>query len=181
MAAEDLKLTVNNAKLRSDVELVAGGLDAVNDTITGTGRGQVLTSARKKLPGEKGRALHGRGIANLLQDMGHDAFVYNGDVADLVEDFIATEVEEAIDDAWRTGHPATDRVRNVLRAAAEELATSARQNIEAGLLGPQAAATETAKEILVRKGRTSRVGGLGWRTGRFAQGIRGFWTLGRSS
>lgn len=190
MAAGDLRIVVNETKLKADFSGWSDGIDAVSKTLTNTGRGQVLTSARKKLAHESGRALHGRGIANILADRGHDVFLYDLPVADMVEEFVADEVSDAMDDAFDTARPQVHRIRTVLRAAAAELADSAKANISRGGLGDKRVLRSKRSAWTnywtwqAKRGRADlRFGNpppYGYRTGRFYNGIRGFWTLGRS-
>lgn len=190
MAAGDLRLKIDERKLTADLKAWGAGLDASRATVTGTGKGQVLTSRRKKIAGEKRQPLHGRGVANILADRGHDVFRYSNAVADRVESLIASESTDAIVDAYRTGQPQTERIRSALRLAAMELAEDARHYISSGDLG-QKKVRRTKRSAwknywarLARLGRASlRFGNpppLGYLTGRFLEGIRGFFTMGRS-
>ena len=157
----------------SDLDLVSGRLQAIRDTVAATGTGEVVVSARKKLPGEKAKAIHGMMVANLLRKIGHDPFDYPADVAAEVEEFISTEIEELVQIAYRTGRPQRSAAQRVFMAAATELAKAATNRVETGGLG------ETVGDYGRYKARRRKAGTLppeskyvGIKTGRFVAGIR---------
>lgn len=163
-------------------ETVSAGLEAWQETLDRVGRGTVLTSRRRRLSGmPEGRALHGRGIANMLADRGHDPFAFDNAVEQEASEIVAEEVADALDDAYRTNRPQTSRVRAVLRAAADVLAEWARDNLAAGRLGENASGYRKQKLAYARSGAKGFTGSYGYpppygiATGQFVEGIRAGW------
>jgi len=181
-----MKLTLDAGMLNRTTQDAVRRLRAVRSTVEKAGGGEVLVSKRTKLPGEKGRALHGRGIANLLADRGRDVFAYPARETDAVSADVAQGTAAAIQRAWATGAHQQPVLRALFTKGAEDLAAWAKRNLLAGGLGGVAEKTKIAKQRLVRRGRAlaAFVNVFGVRSGRFAgaggnPGIRARWRGGR--
>jgi len=152
------------------------------ETLLGAGRGEVLTSARKKKRGEKQKQAHGALIWNVLKARGHDPGKYDTNYLSDVTDFISSEVEEILSECGRTRRPQVDRARRLLRAVAEDMAEWVRENIAKGGLGANTSKYAEKKKRLTYSGFFSDEHGIpgprGHATGRFLEGIVGKWKLG---
>lgn len=168
-----------------DTEAAQRAIDSLwarAETIVAAGRGQVETSARKKKAGETRKQPHGALIWNVLRARGYDPGRYDEEELNEVMDFIATETEEILAECGRTHRPQIDRIRRLLRAAAEELSAWVRENIESGGLGQNTGKYLRKKTRLTYSGFFSdehgNPGPRGYATGRFLAGIRGRWVQG---
>lgn len=185
-----LRITVDTSTFNSGIRATTRGLAAMQATLSQTGEGEVLTSRRRKLPGEKGRAMHGRGVANILRTLGHDPFGYPQSVEQQVGDFVARETDTALEQAWRMGVHRREVIKRALERGADDLATWAADNIKRGGLGQKKikARGNTRAMIIGRMRRlvsngvwTDKYGfppPYGVRSGQFVDGIRSTWKLG---
>lgn len=176
-----MKLKLDAAMLRTTTQDAARRLRAVRQTVEKAGGGEVLVSKRTKIPGERGRAMHGRAIANMLADRGHDVFGYPRRVEDAAAERVAQGTALIIQRAWATGQQQQRTIRDLFTGAAGELASWARANLLAGGLGTVARSTSIAKQRLVGRGRAlaAYVHTYGVRSRRFADGVRHRWRGGR--
>lgn len=184
-----MEFSVDSRTLDKDIANSVAALEAVFKTLDVGGRAEVVCSRRVKLPWERRSKRKGRTgkqtpngwvIANMLVKQGHDPFVFPSGQDIEVANIISEEIAESIVFAAKTKTPATSRVRNVLIAAAMELAEVARNRVESGKLGTNTGKWARRKERLVKAGYGLKrsVGRLGLWTGRFASGIRWRWRKG---
>jgi hypothetical protein len=185
------RVYIDERIIKGDVRRLNRGWQAMRRTVDNMGFGVVVTSARKKIKGEKSKQLHGRAIANILRDrFGKDPFDYDHGFLKRTGDGLAIEVETAMGDAYRMQSHQTDRIKKALTVAAENMAAEAQQGVESGKLGEKKIPGGTARKSyiarmhrLANRGFVTRRYGLpppfGIRSGRFVAGIRGVWKLGR--
>jgi hypothetical protein len=156
--------------------------DSARDTMFNAGRGQVTVGRRKKLPGERIKAVHSMHIANIMRKNGRDPFRYTPAALQEVNGFLAEELGEAMFDAMMTGRPQNDRVKRTLVAAAIHLSESASDEIKAGRLGKNTRGVKGRKTRMVKAGKISGRYGTpppyGINTGRFIESFGGGWVLG---
>lgn len=183
-----MRMVVDWRRLSGDLLQQRQQFEAVAATVRDGGVGEVVVSARKKIPEEKGKkVLHGRDIANLLRRIGHDPFAYPDSVSREAQRFIAEQTNAAVMKAWENVRSYSDQVKAVLYAQAEELATWAAENIAAGGLGKSVGRYGKRKAILANQGRrgvTKKYGSpppVGVYTGRFLDGIRSRWRAKRGA
>lgn len=185
-------VSVDVGQLERSIDGTKEGFKAVTETIKRSGMGQVITSKRKKpramkMPAK--RFLHGQAIANILRKKGKDPFKYDPVVYKEVTDIVEGETKEIIEDAWKSKRPQTQRTKVLLRAAAQELADWAQDNIKKGGLGKKKkgrvkeASFKRRFQRLAARGIVPKEYGLpppyGIFTGEFVKGIRATWKLGR--
>lgn len=199
------RVIVDTTEFRRDIAAVNRGVAAVRETLTNTGEGQVLVSKRTpRRPGDpKGRVLHGRAIANIMRDRGHDPFAFPQVVEDKAQTLVARHTQRAVDRAYVTALPQTRRIKGAVRLAAFELARWSRRNIISGGLGRKQLRESSAVDRSGgRRSLNSRRSATVWRwrrnvssgkwtakygfpppygvaSGRFLGGIRHVWKLGR--
>ncbi len=165
-----------------DLQRLLSPVAAMQETVLNAGRGEVVTSIRKKMPGEKRKAPHGAAIASFLKVRGHDAFDFPPDIVDKVLARVMSAADKALGYAAKTGRAQPAGIQEALREAAEDLAEWARENIEKGGLGENTGRYAKRKKSLTYAGvydsSHGHPGPRGWATGRFARGIRGIWKLG---
>lgn len=177
------RLTLDTAQLHRSVRECARRIKAVRQSVEKPVAGEVLVSRRTKLAGERGRAAHGKLIANAFASIGRDPFAYPPSVADRARRGMSDAMRRAIDQAMATGRAQTSYLKARLGAVAMGLALWARQHLLSGGLGQVAVSTAKAKARLaaigVIPGRNIRTYGV--RSGRFADGIRARGTTRRGS
>lgn len=182
-----ITVTVDMVTLSRDVYREVRGLDAWKETLENVGRGEVTVGQRRKMSFEKTKPPHGMHIANILAKKGKSPFLYSAQAEREALDFLNEEVLDAVRDAVRTQCPQTNRLRRVLRAAAEHLAESAADHVKRGVLGvKKGSMSEGRRKYWLRTGRwnpkyafVSGAPPYGIATGRFVEGFKGGWSLGR--
>ena len=176
-----MKLVIDRGMLNRTVRNTVGRFKSMKITLKSPGTGEVVVSRRKKYPGERRKPLHGRAIANLLAKLGHDPFKYPDHIVAAIDQEVAEEISDALEDAFRARHHRRQRVRDALLIGARKLAEFARWRIEQGLLAPMT--EDRAKRKRWRRNKTTRYGDpppYGIVSGRFVEGIRARWRRGRS-
>ena len=177
-----MKMKLDIDLLRSDVRKEKKRFDALAQTVSESGEGEVVVSKRQKMANEKGRPAHGRLISNALAAKGIDPFDYPPDVQARIEEKIAQAVQKALDQAASTSRPQDEAVRKALEDAAKELAEWVVQNIGRGGLGSSTGRYAEYKSRLVKAGiATSEYGDpppRGVLSGRYIKGIRYRWRKG---
>ncbi len=176
-----INLKLDTATLRRTTNETIKRLRAMRTTVERAGAGEVLVSRRRKIAGEKGRAIHGRAIANMLADRGKDPFDYDRAVLESTARTVATGTAHAIQQAWKTGLAQQGDIRELFTAAAQDLADWAHSHLVAGGLGGVAASTRRRKLKLARQGLIEHgaVDILGIRSGQFVAGFRARFRAGR--
>jgi hypothetical protein len=147
---------------------------AMRKTIKGDCEGRVVVSRRNKIAGEKGRAIHGKAIANMMADKGHDAFDYPASIDKAALHIVDSSISDAIKTAFNTARADIHAVKKALLEGAKYQMAWVKKYILSGGLGTVAKSTERQKRSLARKGRAapSYVKTYGVRTFRFVRGIR---------
>lgn len=167
-------MTVDAKMLRRTTSEAIRRLRVVRATVGRAGAGEVLVSRRTKIPGEKGRALHGKAIANMLADRGHDPFAYPQTVLDRSAATVAQGTAQAIQAAWVTGRPQHEALKTLFLGVATTQARWARTHLLSGGLGAVTEKTAIAKRRAAARGRAAAayINTFGVRSKRFVQGIR---------
>lgn len=190
MGTQNIVLTVDTSQLERIARQYGGGCEAVNETMRGVGQGVVYVSQRRKLRSESGKPVHGKGIANMLRARGHDPFDVPPNEVAFVNEALRTEGGEAIDAAFRTNRPQTDRMKRLVRAVAAHLAEWSKENIKKGGLGQKKPVGKPKTYYARLRGKmnagivTGKYGfppPYGVYSGRFVEGIKSKWQLGRRS
>lgn len=184
-----MNVNINRQVLSEDIRKVIAELEAVGESLDPRGRAEVICSRREKLPWErrskrKGRTgkavVSGWVIADQLAKHGTDPFALPPGKVTYVTEFLADEIGDAAERAFKSGRPEREAVKRALYAASEELAEMVREYITSGGLGANGAKWARRKERLVAAGYGLRKYGLrrGIWTGRFLNGIRHRWRRG---
>lgn len=186
-----MRLTIDMPRLNRSIAQTNDGFRAIRKTLTDTGQGQVLTSRRRRIATDKDRPVPGRAIANFLRAQGHDPFAYDARAVDDAQDDVARAVHRARDRAFRTGRSQRKVISGGLLAAAERLSADAVDgltNARHGYKRPPWPGVGGQRLLnywsgLARRGGvTLRYGNpppYGVRSGRFVEGIRAAWKLGK--
>lgn len=176
-----MRISLDTAMLTRTTQDAIKRLRAVRQTVERAGAGEVIVSRRAKLAGEKGRQLHGRAIANMLMDSGHDPFAYDRTELEAAARTVSQGTARAIQMAWAIGRHQQAEIKALFLGVAQELSMWAKRHILAGGLGDVKASTARQKERLARKGLAlpGHIHHRGVRSGRFADGFRWRWRSGR--
>lgn len=189
-----MKITFDMAMFRKSLRTNNARYRAVSTTVTSAGEGEVLVSARKKLPHERAirgkkqertRIPHGRFIANLLAQQGRDPFAYAPDDEQREQEIMTRETERIITDAADRGRSQHLRLRRLLLDVAQDYAELAKKYIRDWRLKRNVQKTIRRKRYLVKQGIASSKFGdpppPGYLTGRFYDGIRARYRRGRGA
>lgn len=171
-------------RFRKGLIRLGKGYHAVKETVRVSGYGETINSRRKKNEWDNRKPVHGRVISWYFRTHFRvDAFEMSGpEFHEILADMVKT-CEEAIDEAYRKERPQHEKIRRALTLAAQSWAIEVQDRIEAGRLGVNTKDRKAKKEALVKAGVfPSRYGqrppkGIG--SGRWVEGIRGRWKLGR--
>ncbi len=184
-----MNIGINKEVLSEDVRKLIAELEAVGESLDPHGRAEVVCSRREKLPWERRSKRKGRSgkpvvagwvIADMLAKQGTDPFKLPPGKVSYVTDFLAEEIGEAADRAYKSGRPERETVKRALFAASDELARLVREHITSGGLGENGMKWERRKARLIAAGYGLRRYGIkrGIWTGRFLDGIRHRWRQG---
>lgn len=194
-----MQISIDAQRMQRDIRRNVAAFEAVSKTTDRVGYGAVMTGHRRGTDRERAqrksdirdiraagvrraapfayRITTGWGVANFLASKGHDPFDYPEADVQFVSAAIEEEVAEAIEDAYRTGRPQTDRIRRVLKAAAHHLRDAAKEQISSGELGTNSPKYAERKKRMAKYTDivTSRYGEeppYGVKTGQFIDGLR---------
>jgi len=184
-----MNISINHHVLSDDIRKLIAELEAVGESLDPRGRAEVICSRREKLPWErkskrKGRAgkrvVAGWIIADMFVRLGADPFALPPGKVNYVTEFLATEIGDAAERAYKSGRPERESVKRALYAASEELARLVREYIKDGGLGSNGDKWGRRKARLIAAGYGLRRYGFrrGIWTGRFLNGIRHRWRRG---
>jgi hypothetical protein len=165
-------IQVDDKQIAKDTKDLIGKFAAIRSTLKNLGYGCVIVTRRDKESWEKKRPLHGRAIANILADKGHNPFASPQSVRDIAHRFVVNNLTTAVTIAFKRRKNQKEIVKDIFRRAAEKIAEWAKRNIESGGLGENSKGVKRYKEFsLGRRGRiTTKYGSCppyGVRTGRF--------------
>ena len=186
----DFIISIDSKQLERDVRATNKGLEAARLTLRNSGVAQVLVSRRKKIRGEKRKPLHGRAIANILRSKGADPFDFPKDLENEISTGLLEELNESISVAFETARPQSSRMQRAVKGAGVLLADWSVENLKSGGLGNRKIPTGKNRDkyfkrmqSLVSRGLVTSKYGFpppkGIYSGRFIEGIRPLWKLGR--
>ena len=172
-----LEFQVDFTQWRRGARELGRNVWAVRQTLTRAGRGEIYTKMRRKIRGETRRAIHGRGIANILADRGHPVDQPSERGESLVWDLIERRAMRSLVKAGRTGREQSGEINRLLLRAAEFLRDDIVEYVAGGHAGRNATKYGKKKAAQLERGAwwvTDEFGPqpiYGIRSGRYLRGL----------
>ena len=174
-----MRIRADFTDFRREIRNIVGGIQAFEETLRRTGRGEIVVSKRRPIPGERRPPLHGKAIANILRSKGGDVFKIPTSDAQRLADELAEGSEDIFREAARSGRPQHAKLRKLLRRVTREYRDLIVRRIERGQTGRRKSPkTAERQEKLIERGAwwITRKYGIPppWAiaSGRFVEGIR---------
>lgn len=172
-----LEFSVDFAEWRRGARELGRNIWAVRQTLAKSGRGEIFTKRRKKLRGERQRAVHGRVVANVLASRGHPVDQPTERAESQVWEMLERRAMEALTIAGRTGREQSNRINAILLRAAEILRDDIVEYVSSGRAGTNAVTYGRVKRAQADHGAwwvTEEYGSqpiYGVRSGRYLGGL----------